>query len=188
MKEYEATPNLAEFVGSLSFSSYQELGFEKILLVEGVTDVKIIQQFLRQYHKEHEIVLLPLGGNSLIDPKREVELQEIKRISPKVSALIDSERSSQDESLGTKRQRFVAMCEKAKIKCKVLERRAMENYFSDRAVKKVKNSNAYRSLDPFESLTDVSPGWSKEENWRIAREMTLEELDSTDLGEFLKKL
>ena len=46
----------------------------------------------------------------------------------------------------------------------------------------------FRSLSPYEAFKDVSPRWSKEENWRIAREMTLDEIDSTDLGQFLKSL
>ena len=36
---FEQTPNYAEFVGELSFSSFKELGCSQILLVEGVTDV-----------------------------------------------------------------------------------------------------------------------------------------------------
>ena len=46
----------------------------------------------------------------------------------------------------------------------------------------------FRSLGAYEAFNDVSPRWSKEENWRIAREMTLDEINSTDLGQFLKSL
>ena len=45
-----------------------------------------------------------------------------------------------------------------------------------------------RALGPYESLADVSPVWSKAENWRIAREMTLEEIKGTDLETFLQSL
>jgi hypothetical protein len=69
----------------------------------------------------------------------------------------------------------------------VLERRATENYMTDRAVKLLKG-NAYRELGPFETLRSASISWSKEENWRIAKEMTKEELESTDLGPFLSTL
>lgn len=62
---YEATPDLAEFLGSLGFSSYQALGFNKVLLVEGVTEVQTIQQFLRRLGKDHKILLLPLGGGAV---------------------------------------------------------------------------------------------------------------------------
>jgi predicted ATP-dependent endonuclease of OLD family len=47
------TPRLAEFLGEMSFSSHKELGFEKILLVEGPTEVPAIQQFLRMIGRDH---------------------------------------------------------------------------------------------------------------------------------------
>jgi len=37
----------------------------------------------------------------------------------------------------------------------------------------------------YESLGDVRASWNKEENWRIASEMTKDELDATELGKFL---
>ena len=38
------------------------------------------------------------------------------------------------------------------------------------------------------SLANVSLGWAKSDNWRIADYMTQEDLEGTDLGEFLKDL
>lgn len=187
VNKLESTSRLAEFIGELSFSGYRELGFDKILLVEGPEDVKAIQQFLRLYKKDHRIVLLPLGGNSLINGSSEVQLQEIKRISENVSALIDSERSTPDAKLDAARTTFFENCKNGKISCHILERRAIENYFSDRAIKRVKGEK-YQALKPYESLKDISPTWAKAENWKIAREMTLEELNTTDLGKFLSSL
>jgi energy-coupling factor transporter ATP-binding protein EcfA2 len=183
----ESTPRLSEFLGELSFSGYRELGFNKVLLVEGVSDIKTIQQFLRMYKIDHQVVLLSLGGSQFINRSREPELEEIKRISENVFALIDSERDTAGASLGDRRAAFVEACEKAGIQCHVLERRAIENYFSDKAVKKVKGDK-YRVLQPYEKLRDASPAWGKEENWRIAREMTNDDLIATDLGKFLGSL
>lgn len=183
----EATPRLSEFLGELSFSDYKELGFNQVLLVEGATDVKTIQQFLRQIGKEHEIVLLPLGGSQLINKSSEAQLQEIKRISGKVAAIIDSERISEGAPLARDRKGFFTTCQGAKIKCLVLERRAIENYFTDEAVKKVKGEK-YQALEPYQLLSAVSPSWGKAENWRIAREMSLDDLEGTDLGKFLRSL
>jgi len=190
VREYERTPNLAEFLGELSFSGYQELGFNKVLLVEGRTDIKTIQQFLRIWKLDHQILLVPLGGGSLINPDSEAELIELSRISPgNIFAVIDSEREVRDTPLETRRQAFVDLCNKqeVKIKCHVLERRAIENYLTDRAIKKIK-SEKYHSLGPFDKLENAKPAWGKEENWRIAREMTPEEIEPTDLGQFLKSL
>ncbi len=184
---FETTARLSEFLGELSFSGQKEIGFEKVLLVEGPTDVLTIQQLLRKYKRDHLVVLLPLGGSSLIKGSRGTELEEIKRISEQMFALIDSERPGKDIVLGAERAAFVKACEEAGITCHVLERRAIENYFSERAIKKVKGEK-YRALQPFEKLEEVSPAWSKAENWRIALEMTREELEATDLGTFLASL
>lgn len=187
LREYESTPRLSEFLGELSFSGYQELGFNRVLLVEGSTDIKTMQQFLRLYRKEHEIVILPLGGSQLINESREAELCEVKRITDKVPVIIDSERSAPDDELEPSRASFVATCRRANITCHVVKRRATENYLSDDAVKKIKGDK-YQALGPYEKLKRTPFGWAKEENWRIAREMTREELDETDLGIFLHSL
>jgi ABC-type cobalamin/Fe3+-siderophores transport system ATPase subunit len=187
VKPYEATPRLSQFVGELSFSGYKELGFDKILLVEGRSEVKTIQQFLRLWKKDHQILLLPLGGSQFINDSSEMELQEIKRISNNIFVLIDSEKDSVGAPLDAQRQAFVDICNNLQIDCHVLERRATENYFTDQAVKRAKGDN-YRALTAYEKLKDISPAWSKSENWRIAREMTLDELEATDLGVFLKRV
>ncbi|MBI4527464.1 MAG: ATP-binding protein [Deltaproteobacteria bacterium] len=187
MRLYDSTPRLSEFLGELSFSGYQALGFSKVVLVEGSTDLKTVQQFLRMYGKDHKIVLLPLGGSQLIKDSSEAELNEIKRITENVFAIIDSERSSASEALAPDREAFAGLCATAKIQCLVLNRRAMENYLTDRAVKLVKGDK-YRGLGYYEKLKDVNPAWGKDENWRIAREMSLKEIDQTDLGKFLREL
>lgn len=182
--DLEATKRFSELLGELSFSGYRELGSDKVLLVEGTTDVKTIQQFLRLHKIDHKILVLPMGGNSLINGSSEEELAEITRISKNIFALIDSERTTSEAQLDANRAGFVEICERLRIHCHVLGRRATENYFSDEAVKKIKGKN-YRALGPYEKLNEISPSWSKIENWRIAREMTLDDLNKTDLGEFL---
>jgi hypothetical protein len=184
---YEETPRLSEFLGELNFGGYQELGFDKILLVEGKTDIKTVHQFLRLHRKEHQVVLLPLGGHTLINERSEAELQEIRRISDNISALIDSERDAPNAPLPANRQAFHKTCQGVGIRCHVLKRRAIENYFSDRAVKAVKGEK-YQALGQYEALKAAALPWGKEENWRIAREMTADELAATDLGEFLGSL
>jgi hypothetical protein len=50
--------------------------------------------------------------------------------------------------------------------------------------------NKYKALKPYEALNEKAQyGWHKAvHNWRIAQEMTREELKGTDLGEFLERL
>lgn len=187
VRPLESTPRLAEMLGELSYSAYRELGFEKILLVEGVTEVLAVQQFLRMYEKDHKIVVLPMGGNSLINGDRQMELEEVKRITPNVHALIDSERDAAGSSLAKDRQDFVNVCRTIGIDCHVLDRRATENYLTEEAVKKIM-SEKYHALRPYEQLKDANPCWSRNDNWRIARMMDKPDLDGTDLGTFLDGL
>jgi ABC-type cobalamin/Fe3+-siderophores transport system ATPase subunit len=188
VRDFTGTRALAEFLGELGFNAYQDLGFETVLLVEGPTDVTCVQQLLRLYQKEHNVVLLPLGGSSMINAGCEVQLGEITRVSRKVYALIDSERTQAGEAVAADRQGFADACSKLKIPCHILERRALENYLPDRAIKAVKNSDKYRALAPYEILKGANPAWAKEENWKIARSMTRDDLNGTDLDAFLDKL
>jgi len=187
VKDYEATPQLVEFLGELSFSGYQELGFGKVLLVEGSTDVTTFQQMLRHHHKDHEVVILQMGGASLINAAAAPQLCEIKRICNRIVAVIDSEKDGADAPIGQQRQAFKSACEAAGVECHILERRATENYLSDQAVKAAKGAN-FSALGPYERLNAHSPCWGKNENWRIAREMTKDELSHTDLGTILDNL
>ena len=183
----ESTTNPSEFLGELSFSGYRELGFDRILLVEGAKEVRTVQQFLRHLHKDHQIVMLPLGGSQLINENAAAELEEIKRIPPNISALIDSEKDSLDAQLDPVRSGFTEVCKDAGIDCHVLVRRAIENYFSESAIRKVFGKK-YRSLNPYELLKGATLGWSKTDNWRIAREMDFDDIKDTDLGKFLESL
>ncbi len=187
VKPLEATTHLGEFLGELGYSAYRDLGYESVLLVEGPTDVKTFQQFLRLYGKDHKVVLLSLGGSSMINGGAETELAEVKRIAPNVSAIIDSERETGGARLSPGRAAFIEISKSLGIRTVVLERRAIEHYLTDHAVKSV-FGDKYRALEPFQSLCDRTPSWGKYDNWRLAREMKRSDLDGTDLGEFLSAL
>lgn len=187
VRPLEGTVSLAEFLGELGYLGYREMGFDKILLVEGPKDLKAVQQLLRLQGKDSQIVLLPLGGASGINAKAEGQLTELFRLSQHIFALIDSEKSAEADALSPDRGAFVAMCKNLKIDCHVLERRAIENYLPERVIRAIKGPK-YRALAPFESLKEVDPSWAKDKNWRIAREMNVAELAGTDLGAFLARI
>jgi len=184
---FERTPNYAEFAGELSFSSFRELGFATLLLVEGPSEVKAVQQFLRLLRRDHEVVVLHLGGSSTISAGRTIELTELKRITTSVAVLIDSERAEPRADLDSARTQFIEDCGKLGFKTCVTDLRAFENYFPDRAIKTVFGEK-YRALAPYERLKDLTLAWGKADNWRIAREMTKVELLGTDIGKFLDSL
>ena len=183
LRPLETTPRLAQFLGEMSFAGYQEMGFETLLLVEGPLDVRTVNQWLRELKKDHRVVVLHLGGGSTITSDRDIELAEVMRISQDVHVLIDSERSEPGEPLSKNRAAFVSTCEKLGMQICTLERRAIENYFPDAAVKRT-FGNTHAALEPYELLRDHEHPWRKTENWRIARETPVETLGA-DLQEFL---
>src|SRR5262249_2483174 len=135
---------LSEFLGEMSFSSHKELGFEKVLLVEGPTEVPVLQELLRQISKDHQILLLPLYGHM---PKAD-ELEELLRISTSIAALIDSEKGSSTAALRKDREEFLKLCVERKLVAHALDRAAMENYFPDAVIKRV-FGNQYRALEDY---------------------------------------
>lgn len=183
----ENTRRLAELLGELNYSAHRELGFDNVLLVEGPTEVKTIQQILRKFRKDQNVLLLPLGGSAMICGGREAELDEIRRITPHISALIDSDWEAAGQPLANDRKAFVESCRSLNIPCHVTDRRATENYFTESAVKTVKGAKC-RPLGNDERLSDLQYGWAKADNWLIAAEMTADEWFANDIGRFLKSL
>lgn len=144
-----------------------------------------MQQFLRMIKKDHRVLLIPLGGGSLINANREHELFELKRIpASNFYALIDSEKESEGAPLSSDHQGFCEVCSRAEIDCHVLDRRAFEHYLTEPAIQAEKGT-AYRALSPYEKRETVAPIWAKQENWRIARRMDFSDIEATDLGQFL---
>lgn len=187
VRPLELTPNYAQFAGEMGFGSYQALGFKTILMVEGTTDVKTVQQFLRLLGHDHDVVTMPLGGSSMIAAGRQAELGELRRITDKVAVLIDSERPAENAAIAQGRAAFLEDCAALGFTVHATDRRAFENYLTDAAIKQVKGEK-YRALEPYEQLSSLSPTWDKNENWRIARMMTKGELLATDVGQFLQKV
>jgi AAA15 family ATPase/GTPase len=187
VKPFDQVVNYPQFLGELSFTSYKELGFEKILLVEGVKDVKTFQQFLRKIKKDHQIVILPLGGDQLARGGVESELAELRRISTDISAIVDSEREIEGGDPAPQRKAFCESCSSLQFEALATERRAIENYFTARAIKAVLG-NEYNQLGPYERLKECSNPWSKSDNFRIAREMTWDEIKETDVGKFIENI
>ena len=169
----------------MSFASYQELGYEGILLVEGITDAPVLRHFLRLIQGDHRLVVFPLGGNQLARGDVESELYEVKRLTSKVFAVVDSERAGPGATPAPERLAFEAACKRAGIPVLLTERRATENYLTDRAIKEVFGPEQ-KGFGQFESRRDAKPKWRKDENWRPASRMTWAELANTDLGRFLE--
>jgi ABC-type Mn2+/Zn2+ transport system ATPase subunit len=185
VRRFERTPNYAEFLGSLGIAGLIDLGWDRILLVEGPKDVRTAQQLLRLYDRDRQTIVLPLGGDSMINGTISHELSEVRRLCNRVYALVDSERDSEDSDPIPARQKFARICEDLQIKCCVTKRRAIENYISQEALDITWNHGDYRALLHYDMLAKDGSFWGKGESWKAARHLTREEIDATDIGKFL---
>jgi hypothetical protein len=69
------------------FANKANLGFSKLLMVEGPTDVKVFQQLLNKLRIDREVTILSLGGSAGISRNADELLSEIKNITTNVFAL-----------------------------------------------------------------------------------------------------
>ena len=83
VRAFSRTPHYAEFLGSLGIAGLQDIGWDRILLVEGTTDVRTFQHLLRLYGKDRKTVVLPLGGDSMANGNVAIELSEVVRFGGK---------------------------------------------------------------------------------------------------------
>lgn len=187
VRPLSGTARLPELLGEMGLAQYRELGCDKLLLVEGVTDVKVFQEFLRLWGKDGRVCVLSLGGGEQINGERGDELAEVLRMGLVVHAVIDSERASAEAPPQATNIAFRDVCTQLKIDCHILDRRAIEHYLTADAIHSVK-STKYRALGPFEDFDAVEPRWAKNENWMIARKMSKADLSSTDLFHFLEQI
>lgn len=187
VNKLEGTHNYIEFLGEMGYSAYRDMGYDSILLVEGVHEVKTIQQFLRRFKKDHKIVIIPLGGDQLAKGGTEKELAEFRRLSDSVYALVDSEKTAEDSEPIQQRKDFKHICDKLGYTCLLTHRRAIENYFPDYAIKD-EFGDKYSMLKPYQALRDSPFSWGKQFNWRIASRMNKDDLNGTDIGEFLASI
>ena len=190
VKELSETRGFAQFLGELSFASFNEVGFDKMLLVEGVNDVRTVMALLDLLGNRKRLVVLPLGGAALASSRREEELAQLLDIvaADRIAVLVDSERTSASDPPIAERVTFEQSCKSLRFAVHLTERRAIENYLTDAAVKAEKGDKA-RAFGPYETFDKKNPvGWGKNEGYRIAQKMSRSEIESTDLGRFLASI
>src|SRR5262245_7595240 len=104
-------PTYAELAGELGFASMREAGFDHVLLVESVAELRVFLHFLRLFGKERKVMLLPLGGLSLVKGA-EQDLADMRRFAKTISAFADSERTSFGGAPAPERQDFEELCKR----------------------------------------------------------------------------
>lgn len=187
-RDFQAIKSLSVTLGELGYGGLQDSKYRAVLLVEGVSDVKAYRELLRSRGIRDEVVIVPLGGDDMAGPSRDVELAELARLSEKVFAIVDSEQETSDSQPAARRIAFQKSCVNLGIDCHILTRRALENYLDDSTARKIFNASEDAPALGDYGKPDESWGWSKERNWLVAREMTRASLDETDLGVALDRI
>jgi hypothetical protein len=183
-RKFEGSSNFLETLGELSFSAWREIGCDCVLFVEGPSDVKVISEWLRKIGLGKRWALISLGGSQSINSDGAEAIKQVLKVHPRVAVVIDSERDGADSKIEKKREKFKSDCEIAGIPCLLTQKRATENYFTDRAVKSACGLAA-------DALSDYDKppghGWGKNEGLKIASHMTVEEIEEIDIIKFIKE-
>jgi energy-coupling factor transporter ATP-binding protein EcfA2 len=177
---YHPSEHLGELVGQLTYPGLQLGSGRSVLLVEGAKDIKFFREICRILGCDPWVLIVSLGGSNLIHGKAREELSYLRRVAPNAVCVIDSERSFFGQELDQGRKRFLDDCAAEGIQAHATERRASENYLTGRAIAATIGEK-HTDLGSFgRELT-----WDKSHNWRIAAKLKRDEIEATDVGQFL---
>jgi hypothetical protein len=173
----------ALMLSDLGYDVADNLVSDVVVLVEGPTDAPVLEEFLEKLGtlRNFSVKFWPLGGDIMKDVDLTI-LSQHKR----VVAILD-----RDPGSGRVRERFEENCRAANIPVTRLRRYSIESYFSIEALRAVFKQQVPAGLTAL--LADVPVeaqlGFSvKKNNRRIARQMSLAEIDNTDLGGFIHQV
>lgn len=192
----------AKMLHSLGYSVTDNLVSDLIILVEGSGDKDFIEEFLSKLglDAQYNIKIWILGGDEMVNQDLSVFAQDYK-----IMALVDKD--SEGEKENKARVEFQEKCEENGIDFCKLDRYSIESYFSVNALNEVfnkynknlpeidnKNQNDLVKLIKKQPLWKKLGGDSERQKElktkikrkvrEIAKEMTLEEIEGTDLKVF----
>ena len=173
----------AAILAELGYDVSDNLVSDVVVLTEGPSDIPVIQEFIRQrgLDRRYRIRCWPLGGDNMV----RVDLTPFLERS-RVIALVDN-----DPGSNSARKKFVDACNGLGIPVTRLKRRAIENYFTLDALRRVFGKQIredVQSLDPgiaVDSQIGLDP---KAKNWNVAAAMSLSDIEATDLSAFLDQI
>jgi predicted ATP-dependent endonuclease of OLD family len=183
---FAETPELPVLLGSLSYASYGSRMDRHVLLVEGPTDLRVMQAILYKLGLVEHVVVMHMGGNTTLNnvANAKEQLAGVQRLCQRVWCVIDSDAAAPGE-VGKLQRPFLEACKALNVPVHVTERRATENYISDAACK-VTFGNKARSLGPHEKIDKSTVGWNKDQAWKAAALMEPDEFE--DIAVFLGKI
>jgi len=172
-------------INSLGYSVTENLVADLLVLLEGPTDIPVIKEMINWLglNSNYNIKFWALGGDIMASLDLSVFAERNN-----VFALVDS-----DQGSSTQRTRFLKNCAENGIYCKKLERYSIENYFSLQAIRKAFPDQIPDEIDNISprKAVDVQIGFKdrkktiKIRNAEIVRNMSISDIEGTDLHEFL---
>ena len=170
----------ASMLDDLGYSVADNLVSDVVVLVEGPTDTPVIEELLlkKGVLPTFDVKIWPLGG----DIMDQLDLSLLTQ-AYNVVALLD-----RDPGSSKVRKRFRSRCDEAGIPVVQLKRYAIENYFTLNALRTVFGSQIPASVEvlatnaTLESQIGINV---KRNNRRLARELSMSDLEGTDLDGFL---
>jgi predicted ATPase len=171
----------AEILGDLGYSVTDNLLSDLVILVEGVTDVPVVEEFLRKkgLYNSYSIKTWPLNGDQMAQLDLKVLTEPYR-----VIALVDRDPGSK-----VVRDKFEQNCNAAGIPVHRLERNSIENYFTVRALREVLREpipDKLSKIHPNVSIVKQLGFSPKKWNRRIAETMSLDDVRDTDFYGFLE--
>jgi hypothetical protein len=174
----------ASMLHDLGYSVADNLVADLVILVEGVNDTPVIEEFLRKkdIFDRYDIKTWPLGGDQMSSV-------DLSVFDPYFSIIALLDRDPESESA---RAQFEKKCEEHNIDLRRLDRYAIENYFTAEAIREAwPDCQAWKDPDeisPDQKVEDQVGFDLKSRNREIAESMELEEIEDTDLFDFFEQV
>ena len=173
----------AYILDDLGYSVAENLVSDLVILVEGPSDIPVIEEFLIKLglYDKYDIKMWPLGGDIMAQLDLSVFAERYKLI-----ALIDRDPKSREV-----RKKFQDRCNEFGIPLVQLQRYALENYFTLDALKRVYGpllSDSITSIVFNKKLEDQIGFNPKKSNRLIAKEMSIADIEGTDLRSFFERV
>ncbi len=172
----------AKILDDLGYRVTDSLTSDVVILVEGITDRHILEEFLPRLigNSNYSVNYLLLCGDSMAH----YDLAALKGFP--LFALVDQDYESSEH-----REQFLSQCNEMDVPYCQLSRYAIENYFPLSAYKQVFGQRVPAGLTEIEHHTSVQKqlGFNpKRRDAELARATPSRDLEGTDLLEFLKKI
>ena len=177
----EPVTKRASALQALGYTVTDNLVSDLVIMVEGPSDREVVEELLdkKGLLRNYSIKFWFLGGD-IMDRVDVASFQESHRLI----ALLD-----QDPGSNRIRNRFVKKCQECDVDVVRLKRYGIENYFTLDAIQAVQDiPSRTEELTPDVKVEEQLGVNVKNNNRKIARKMTLEDIKDTDLDEFLNKV